>query len=60
MSSMISNNGLPDGKGIMRPANTEKMIDVEGSANIEKSADVEKPILADIEKSVVICHKYLY
>lgn len=38
----------------------EELADIEGSVDIEGLSDIEKSILIDIVKLVVICYKYQY
>lgn len=44
----------------MRPVDAKRFADVKKSVDTKGSADIEKPILADVEKHVVIFDKYLY
>ncbi len=46
ISSTTGNNGLADDKGTMR------------LADAKSSADIEKPVLANVEKPIVICYKH--
>ena len=60
MSNRISNNIQIDDNGTMKLVDVKELTDVEGLLVPKRLVDIEKPILTDVKKPIVIYYKHQY